>query len=127
MALLKRFKKTRRDEKKPKKERQDVRKVEKRVVEKEKPKLIMEIGTAKGGTLFLFSKIAEEVISVDKPFGSFGYGYTSIRIPLYKSFSDKVHLIRGDSLSKEIYNQVDKVLEQRKTLKNTYLLSRKED
>ncbi len=52
----------------------------------------MEIGTAKGGTLFLFSKLASKnslIISVDLPNGKFGGGYPMWKIPLYKSFSQK--------------------------------------
>ncbi len=44
-----------------------------------KPKTILEIGTARGGTLFLFTRIADPeaiIISVDLPGGKFGGGYT---------------------------------------------------
>lgn len=68
-----------------------------------KPKTILEIGTARGGTLFLFARVASSdalIISVDLPGGRFGGGYPWWRIPLYKSFilpSQKLHLIRQDS------------------------------
>lgn len=64
---------------------------------------ILEIGTAKGGTLFLFSKIASEMstlISVDLPNGKFGGSYPFWMIPLFKSFAlpnQKIHLVRTDS------------------------------
>ena len=43
------------------------------------PRIILEIGTAGGGTLFLFTRIAHPeatIISVDLPGGPFGGGYT---------------------------------------------------
>lgn len=43
-----------------------------------KPKVLLEIGTANGGTLFLFSRIASDDgvhISIDLPDGAFGGGY----------------------------------------------------
>jgi len=68
-----------------------------------KPKTLLEIGTASGGTLFLFCQVAEPdatIISVDLPGGPFGGGYPEWRIPLYKSFAkerQRIHLIRGNS------------------------------
>ena len=72
-----------------------------------KPKIILEIGTANGGTLFLLSRIASvdgTIISIDLPSGPFGGGYSKWRIPLYKSFAlidQQIHLIRADSHSQE--------------------------
>jgi len=46
-----------------------------KVLAKEKPKILLEIGTANGGTLFLFSKISPKVgtiLSIDMPDGRFG-------------------------------------------------------
>jgi len=66
-----------------------------------KPKVILEVGTAGGGTLFLFSKLSHPeaiIISVDIPRGSFGGGYAKWKIPLYKSFAkrrQKINLIRA--------------------------------
>lgn len=56
-----------------------------RILEKNKPKIILEIGTANGGTLFLFSQIADDdatIISIDLPKGKFGGGYPKWKIPL---------------------------------------------
>jgi len=68
-----------------------------------KPKLILEIGTAGGGTLFLFTSITDPdatILSVDLPRGSFGGGYPEWKIPLYQSFArngQKIKLLRDDS------------------------------
>ena len=68
-----------------------------------KPRIVLEIGTYRGGTLFLFSRVATDdarLISVDLPGGQFGGGYPSWKNPLYESFakgSQQVRLIRGDS------------------------------
>ena len=61
---------------------------------------IMEIGTASGGTLFLFAQIADpggSVVSVDK------YAFPNWKKSLFRSFSDKVKiiLINGSSIDPE--------------------------
>lgn len=72
-------------------------------VEKLQPQIMMEIGTATGGTLFFWSQILpknSELISLDLPFGKFGGGYLSARAKFYKSFvqaQQKIELISGDS------------------------------
>jgi predicted O-methyltransferase YrrM len=65
------------------------------------PKIVVEIGTASGGTLFLFSNVAdpEQIVSIDLPHGSFGGGYSLWKVPFYKSFGKNrsIKLIRADS------------------------------
>jgi len=74
-----------------------------KVIEKEKPKILMEIGTARGGTLFLFSRVMPKgsvIFSLDLPKGHFGGGYPFFKIPLYKLFAkneQKINLIRANS------------------------------
>ncbi len=87
-----------------------------KIIKKEKPKAVIEIGTARGGTLFLISKsIPEEslIISIDLPGGSFGYGYPKIKMRLFKSFSrpkQKMYLIRADSHKIDTLSKVKKIL-----------------
>lgn len=95
---------------KPKQIRDEVEELLK-IIKKARPRNILEIGTADGGTLFLFSKIAEKnskVISIDLP-----NGYPSWRILLYRSFvkdNQRIYLIRSDSHKKETLNKVKKIL-----------------
>lgn len=71
-------------------------------VEALRPKVIVEIGTRMGGTLFLFTKVADTsatIVSIDYPDGH-GGGYPKSREGFYKSFAvspQNLHLIKGDS------------------------------
>jgi predicted O-methyltransferase YrrM len=50
---------------------------------------VCEIGTFKGGTLFIWCQLAEpdaKVISIDLPGGAFGGGYTERSVPFFESF-----------------------------------------
>lgn len=90
------------------------------VVTEIKPKAVMEIGTARGGTLFLFSKLADDnatIISVDFPKGKFGNGYRKWRILLYKSFAkgnQKIYLLRDDSHNIKTLDKTKEILSNRK-------------
>jgi predicted O-methyltransferase YrrM len=72
-------------------------------VQQASPRAVLEIGTAQGGTLFLLAQAASceaTIISIDLPAGAFGGGYTSARIPLYKSFAlpgQHLELLRANS------------------------------
>lgn len=91
-----------------------------KALDRMKPGAILEIGTANGGTLFLFSHVASEdavIISIDLPGGKFGGGYPKWREFLYKSFilqGQKIHLLRADSHKTETLEQVEAVLHGRK-------------
>jgi predicted O-methyltransferase YrrM len=67
------------------------------------PATVLEIGTAQGGTLFLWSRLAQPnatIVSIDLPGGKFGGGYTNRRAVLYRRFpakSQQLHLLREDS------------------------------
>lgn len=89
-------------------------------VERLQPKVILEIGTANGGTLFMSSRLADEnalIISIDLPGGDFGGGYPDWKVPVYKSFAKKTQqldLIRADSHSLETFNRIEAILAGRK-------------
>jgi predicted O-methyltransferase YrrM len=88
-----------------------------KVLAKRKPKLLLEIGTARGGTLFLFTRVSSSnalIISVDLPGGRFGGGYPEWRKLFYESFAihkQKMHLIRADSHALSTLNMVENILE----------------
>lgn len=88
-------------------------------IEIKKPKVVLEIGTASGGSLFLATRLATDdalIISIDLPEGLFGGGYPEWKIPLYKSFQrcdQKIELIRGDSHSEGVFDQCKTVLNGR--------------
>lgn len=69
---------------------------------------VCEIGTFKGGTLFIWCQMAEEgatVISIDLPGGAFGGGYNQRSVQLFNSFKknrQRLECLRGDSHSKEV-------------------------
>ncbi|MDQ7033067.1 MAG: class I SAM-dependent methyltransferase [Desulfonauticus sp.] len=91
-----------------------------KLLSERKPKVVLEIGTANGGTLFLFTHVASEdatLISIDLPGGMFGGGYPDWKIPLYKAFArhnQKIHLIRADSHDPKTLEFVKKILNRRK-------------
>jgi cephalosporin hydroxylase len=68
-----------------------------RMVSDLRPRALLEIGTFRGGTLFVFSKLAAEdatIISLDY------WRYTPVYSPVFHSFcrkSQKLHVVRGDS------------------------------
>ena len=80
------------------------------------PKYILEIGTANGGTLFSFCKLAREnaiIISIDLPEGLYGGGYPKWKIPIYQSFkkpNQKLYLLREDSHQQETLEKVKEIL-----------------
>ncbi|MBA2461055.1 MAG: class I SAM-dependent methyltransferase [Actinobacteria bacterium] len=74
-----------------------------RLLAEDPPLRIIEIGTAKGGTLFLLTRVASpdaRIVSIDLPGGPFGGGYPARRATLYKSFErgrQRVELVRARS------------------------------
>jgi len=86
------------------------------ILEQKKPKKILEIGTGSGGTLYLFTRVADPnalLISIDLPGGTFGGGYPQWKDRYYKSLAvnhQTIHLIRGDSHSLTTLQTVDHLL-----------------
>ncbi len=86
------------------------------IVREKKPRYILEIGTAWGGTLFLFTKIASKdarVISVDKQNRQGRGGYPIWKIPFFKSFASpgqKIYLLPTDSHAKRTLEEVKNIL-----------------
>lgn len=81
-----------------------------------RPRRILEIGTANGGTLFLFTRFAADdavLVSVDLPGGEFGGGYPQWKVPLFQGFArerQEIQLLRADSHAEETKRDVMKIL-----------------
>lgn len=77
-----------------------------------KPATVLEIGTAQGGTLYLWTRMAREdalVVSVDLPGGKFGGGYSRLRTPIYRRFArarQTLHLLRANSHDPATFSEV---------------------
>ncbi|MBS7635674.1 class I SAM-dependent methyltransferase [Candidatus Bathyarchaeota archaeon] len=86
------------------------------IVKELEPKLILEIGTAGGGTLFLFSRIADPeatILSIDLPGGAFGGGYPEWKMSLFQGFAkngQKIKLLRADSHDLNTLRRVKEIL-----------------
>jgi predicted O-methyltransferase YrrM len=91
-----------------------------KILKEKKPRVILEIGTANGGTLFLFSRIVAEdamIISIDLPSGSFGGGYPKWKIPIFRLFKlpkQKLYLIRKNSHDPRTLKKIKEILKDQK-------------
>ncbi len=89
-------------------------------VRAKRPQVIVEIGTAKGGTLFLFCQHAAEnatIISLDLPYGRNGGGYPRWKEGLYRKFAkagQKLHLVRADSHLDQTRRTIERLLNGRR-------------
>ena len=87
-----------------------------RRVQAEPPRTVLELGTANGGSLFLFTRVAAEdatIVSVDLPGGAFGGGYAASRRRLYASFArpgQRLELLRADSHDPRTRDEVERAL-----------------
>ncbi len=90
------------------------------IIKASNPKIILEIGTFNGGTLFLFSRIANKdalLISIDLPKIKLGNFQFDWKVPLIKRFSlpqQKLKLIRANSHRPSTLYQVKKLLDGKK-------------
>jgi predicted O-methyltransferase YrrM len=80
------------------------------------PRRVLEIGTAGGGTFYLFARVAAKdavLISADLPHGLFGGGYPKWRGRLIQSFGydkQQVHLLAVDSHAPETLQRIQALL-----------------
>jgi cephalosporin hydroxylase len=86
------------------------------LVGKRRPKVLVEIGTALGGTLFLWCRLADPeavIVSIDLPAGIHGGGYPYWMSWIYRRFplpAQKLHLLRGDSHQPDVLSRLKRVL-----------------
>jgi predicted O-methyltransferase YrrM len=82
-----------------------------------RPRRVLEIGTAAGGTLLLLTRVSApdaHLVSIDFPEGHFGGGYNPLRSLLYRSFAHSRQLIsplRADSHRPETHRRLAALLE----------------
>jgi predicted O-methyltransferase YrrM len=82
-------------------------------VQELEPKTILEVGTARGGTLFLLCRSAPEdaeIVSLDLPYGKNGGGYPKWKEPVYQLFAksgQQLTLLRENSHLKESRKRVE--------------------
>jgi predicted O-methyltransferase YrrM len=79
---------------------------------REPPKTVLEIGTCRGGTLWLWCRLAAPdalIVSVDLPGGPFGGGYTVQDVPIFLGHAEAdqdIQLLAGNSHSPKMLEAV---------------------
>jgi predicted O-methyltransferase YrrM len=87
-----------------------------KILETHKLDKICEIGTFKGGTLFIWCQLATNkarIFSIDLPGGPFGGGYDERAIPFFQSFrkpGQVLECLRGDSHSPAIRKRLARMI-----------------
>lgn len=81
------------------------------LVEEEKPRSVLEIGTAKGGTFYVWSRYLDSVnniVSLDLPGGRFGGGYDEQKMSIFREFNTSVNMefVRDNSHQKDTLEEV---------------------
>jgi len=90
-----------------------------RLVRRQRPQAVVEIGTYRGGTLRTWCRLADDdatVVSVDLPGGEFGGGYSEGELDRLRRFArrgQRLHLVRADSHSLDTHAQVAALLGDR--------------
>jgi predicted O-methyltransferase YrrM len=85
-------------------------------IESLKPRVVLEIGTAGGGTFFMLSRSAHpeaHLISVDLPSGRWGGGYGAWRVPIFRRLILKgqhADFVRADSHAASTVEKVKRLL-----------------
>lgn len=89
-------------------------------VQRRQPKVLLEIGTANGGTLLAMSRVSHpnaKVVSIDLPSGSFGGGYAWYKAPLFHAFvsaGQQLSLLRVDSHAQTTRQKLESILDGHK-------------
>lgn len=86
------------------------------ILKTRKPERVLEIGTARGGTFFLLTRVASadaQLITVDLPNGPFGADSYPWRTDLVRSLGrerQEIHVLRADSQRMETLDRVKELL-----------------
>ena len=87
-----------------------------RLVRSRSPEVVLELGTARGGTFFVLTRMAAPdatIISIDLPSGIGGSGYPEWKSGILRSFAtdqQAIHLVRADSHSPATVQQCRDIL-----------------
>jgi len=85
-------------------------------VEELRPKVLLEIGTFNGGTLYIFSRAADSdalILSADLPGGLFGGGSPDWMVPLFRSFPkdrQSLRLLRANSHDSKTLEEIKRII-----------------
>jgi predicted O-methyltransferase YrrM len=84
-----------------------------------RPQTVLEIGTHRGGTLYLWTRLAQPdatLVSIDLPGGKFGGGYSPFRIPIYRRFArdrQQLRLLRANSHAPATFDETKQLFSNR--------------
>lgn len=85
------------------------------LVARQRPRRVLEIGSARGGSLWVWGQVAADdatIVSVDLPQGPFGGGDDEVSVwESYARDGQTLRIIRGDSHAKETRDTVAETLE----------------
>jgi len=86
------------------------------LVKREQPQSVLEIGTAKGGSFYIWSRYLDSVdrlISLDLPDGQFGGGYDELKTNIFREFSPskEMHFVRDNSHQQGTYEEVSALVD----------------
>jgi predicted O-methyltransferase YrrM len=80
------------------------------------PRVIVEIGTARGGTFYAWCQVADPnavLVSIDLPGGPFGGGYTGDDVSTFRAYGrseQRLHFIRADSHASKTRSMLEAIL-----------------
>lgn len=89
------------------------------LVRRRRPRVVVEIGTARGGTFYAWCQVADPratIVSIDLPGGRYGGGYTLEDEDLFRGYrraGQDLHFIRGDSHESETRARLEELLRGR--------------
>jgi predicted O-methyltransferase YrrM len=88
------------------------------LIKNRNPKTFLEVGTGKGGTLFLFCSVLSrdaKIVTLDMRGGSYGAGYPPMMRKLIRLYTQgqKLSLIEGDSHKEETKDKIEKIFKKK--------------
>jgi cephalosporin hydroxylase len=90
------------------------------LLKRRSPSVIVEIGTARGGTFYAWCRVARPdatIVSIDLAGGPFGGGYTSRDVSTFRSYGradQQLHFVQADSHDVETRAGLEEILGERR-------------